>query len=128
MKTFWTTRFWLVLTIAVAGIFFSQIATAQDEQGDYDPPSRAARPRYLQGSISFEPAGESEWVEAVRNRPLTTGDRIWADEGSRAEFDLGSAVIDLDSNTDASFLNLDDRTTQIELSGGAIDVDVRDLN
>ena len=73
---------------------------AQDQdQGDQDPPSRVARLGYMQGSISFQPAGESEWVEAVRNRPLTTGDKVWADRDSRAELQLGSAVIVLNSNT-----------------------------
>jgi hypothetical protein len=28
----------------------------------------------MQGSVSFQPAGESDWVQAVPNRPMTTGD------------------------------------------------------
>ncbi len=79
----------------------------------------------MQGSISFQPAGESEWVEAAQNRPLTTGDKLWSDRDSRAELSLGSAVIDLNSNTGISFLNLDDRTAQIQLSSGSISVRVR---
>ncbi|HEY6369558.1 MAG TPA: DUF6600 domain-containing protein, partial [Candidatus Sulfotelmatobacter sp.] len=71
---------------------------------------------------------ESEWVEAAPNRPLTTGDRLWADHDSRAEVSLGSAVIDLNSNTGISFLNLDDHTAQVQLSSGSISVRVRDLD
>ena len=41
-----------------------------------DPPSRAARLGYMSGPVSFSPAGEVNWVEAMVNRPLTTGDRI----------------------------------------------------
>src|SRR5579864_876030 len=103
-------------------------AIAQDQYDQDDPPSRVARLGYLQGSVSFQPAGESEWVEAAHNRPLTTGDKLWADRDSRAELNLGSAVIDLNSNTGISFLNLDDRTAQIQLSSGAINVRVRDLD
>ncbi|MGB9490289.1 MAG: DUF6600 domain-containing protein, partial [Terriglobales bacterium] len=66
-------------------------------------------------------------MEAVPNRPMTTGDRIWADRDSRAELQLGSAVIDVNSNTGVSFLNLDDRTIQVELSSGAVNIRVRHI-
>src|ERR1700687_3808551 len=104
-----------------------QRVAAQDQYDQDDPPSRVARLGYMQGSVSFQPAGESEWVEAAQNRPLTTGDRLWADQGSRAELNLGSAVIDLNSNTGISFLNLDDRTVQVQVSSGSINVRVRHL-
>jgi hypothetical protein len=58
-------------------------------QDQDDPASSVARLGYLQGSDSFEPAGESDWVEAVPNRPVTTGDKLWVDKGSRAEAQLG---------------------------------------
>jgi len=127
-----------VLAIAVVGAALLQSAVAQDrpdrppqdrpDQQQDDPPSRVARLGYLQGSISFQPAGESEWVEAAQNRPMTTGDKIWSDRDSRAELSLGSAVIDLNSNTGISFLNLDDNTAQIQLSSGSISVRVRHLD
>src|SRR6202140_1239111 len=104
-----------------------QRVAAQDQYAQEDPPSRVARLGYMQGSVSFQPAGESEWVQAAQNRPLTTGDRLWADQDSRAELNLGSAVIDLNSNTGISFLNLDDRTVQLQVSSGSINVRVRHL-
>jgi hypothetical protein len=82
----------------------------------------------MEGSVSFQPAGETDWVEAVPNRPMTTGDRLWADRGSRAELQLGSAVIRLSENTGFSFLELDDHTVQIQLSSGAINLRVRRLD
>ena len=90
------------------------LARAQDQydQDQYDPPGRVARLGYMRGSVSFQPAGESEWVEAVANRPMTTGDRLWADRDGRAEVELGSATIHLAPNTGFSLLNLDDRTVQ----------------
>ncbi len=100
----------------------------QPQPDQEDPPSRVARLAYMQGSVSFQPAGESQWVEAASNRPLTTGDQLWADKDSRAELSLGSAVIDLNSSTGVSFLNLDDRTVQLQLSAGAINVRVRRLD
>src|SRR5450759_344965 len=105
-----------------------QRVMAQDPSVRDDPPSRVARRGYMQGSVSFQPAGESDWVEAAQNRPMTTGDQLWADKDSRAELSLGSAVIDLNSNTGVSILNLDDRTAQIQLSAGSVSVRVRHLD
>jgi hypothetical protein len=121
-------RRWVVtaLLVAVAVLLAAlPLAHAQDQYDQYDPPGRVARLGYMRGSVSFQPAGESEWVEAVANRPMTTGDRLWADRDGRAEVELGSASIHLAPNTGFSFLNLDDRTVQIELSSGTIDVRVR---
>ena len=115
----------VVLVGLAAVLAFPQRAAAQD--GD-DPPSRVARLSYLRGSISFQPAGESDWATATINRPMTTGDKIWSDQDSRAEVQVGSAVIRLSSDTGFSFLNLDDRTAQIQLSAGALYVRVRHLD
>ncbi len=101
----------------------------QNQQGQQDdPPSRVARIGYLEGSVSFQPAGETDWVQAVPNRPMTTGDRLWSDRDSRVELQLGSAVIRLDANTGFSFLNLDDNTVQIQLTSGSVNVRVRRLD
>ncbi len=116
-----------LLGLALLLIFSPTRSVAQGEPQD-DPPNRVARLGYLEGSVSFQPAGETDWVEAVNNRPMTTGDRIWADRASRAELQLGSAVIRLSANTGVSFLNLDDHTVQVQLSSGSIDIRVRRLN
>jgi hypothetical protein len=118
-----------LLTVVFLITVFSFQATAQDQDQDQDdPPSRVARLGYMEGSVSFQPSGESEWVEAVANRPMTTGDKLWADQNSRAEVQLGSASIDLAPNTGFSFLNLDDNTVQIQLSSGILNVRVRELD
>ena len=114
-----------LLSIALAVVLFApQRAVADD---DDDPPSRVARLSYAQGTVSFNPAGTDDWVSAVVNRPMTTGDKLWTDNGSRAELHLGAAAIRLASNTGFSFLNLDDRTTQIRITEGTLNVRVRRL-
>jgi len=126
----------LCLTFA-ASLFFAlpQIAAAQDQDPSQaqaqaqviDPPTRVARLNYVQGSISFQPAGEQDWLEADINRPLTTGDNLWADKDSRGEIHIGATSIRLSSDTGISFLNLDDRTVQLQLVQGTIEVHVRRL-
>jgi hypothetical protein len=112
--------------MVLSALFLPIRAAAQDDPQD-DPPTRVARLGYLEGSVSFQPAGEDDWVQAVPNRPMTTGDKLWADKDSRAELQLGSAVIRLSENTGVSFLNLDDHTVQIQLSSGSVNVRVRRL-
>src|SRR5271167_2476341 len=125
MKTTLKLGWWsAVLGIALATIALPTRSAAQDQD---DPPGRVARLGYLEGSVSFQPAGETDWVGAVPNRPMSTGDQLWTDENSRAEVQLGSAVIRLGANTGFSFLNLDDDTVQIQLTSGAISFTVRRL-
>jgi hypothetical protein len=125
-KTLNKSGWWgIVLGIALGAMVHPALVSAQDQQDD--PPSRVARLGYLQGSVSFQPAGETDWVGAVPNRPMTTGDQLWTDQDSRAEVQLGSAVIRLAANTGFSFLNLDDNTVQIQLTSGAISFTVRRL-
>ncbi|HUI62626.1 MAG TPA: DUF6600 domain-containing protein [Steroidobacteraceae bacterium] len=94
---------------------------------DADPPGRVARLSFTQGAVSIEPAGMQDWAEATLNRPLTTGDKLWTDQGARAELDMGAAVIRLGESTGFSFLNLDDRIAQMNVTAGTAIVHVRDL-
>src|SRR5712691_5635304 len=113
----------LSIMLAVA-LFAPQRAAADD---DDDPPSRVARLSYARGTVSFNPAGTDHWVTAVVNRPITSGDKLWTDNGSRAELHIGSAAIRLSGNTGFSFLNLDDRMAQIRITEGTLNVRVRRL-
>jgi hypothetical protein len=93
-----------------------------------DPPDRVARLSFLQGEVSLQPAGEEEWANAVVNRPLTTGDKLWTDENARAEIQVGPAAVRLGSNTGFSFLNVDDNTIQMRMTAGIVNVRVRALD
>jgi FecR protein len=102
---------------------------AESQQGpEHDPPTRVARLNYSSGSVSFQPGGEGDWVTAVQNRPLTTGDNLWSDQNSRAELHVGSTAIRMSSETSLTFLDLDDHTTQLRLSLGSLLLRVRHLD
>ena len=114
---------------------FSAFAVAQDQPPDQDqnqnqpdPPTRVGRVNMVQGSVSFQPGGEGDWVAAVPNRPLTTGDNLWADQNSRAEMHIGSTAIRLDSETSLTILDLDDHTTQLKVSQGSVILRVRHVD
>ncbi len=93
-----------------------------------DPPSRVARLGYITGSVSFSPAGESDWVAGTLNRPLVTGDRLWADDRARVELQIGAAVVRLDASTLFTLTNLDDRIAQMNLQDGTLNLRVRRLD
>ncbi|HXB57628.1 MAG TPA: DUF6600 domain-containing protein [Vicinamibacteria bacterium] len=92
-----------------------------------DPPSRVARLSYADGSVSFRPGNLDDWAPASRNRPLTTGDRLWTDKGSRSELHLGSTTVRLGPETAFAFLNLDDNVTQMQVTQGSVSVHVRNV-
>jgi uncharacterized protein DUF6600 len=114
-----------LLGIALAVALFAPPRAAAD---DDDPPTRVARLSHTDGSVSFEPAGTDDWVSAVVNRPMTTGDKLWSDNGARAELHIGSASIRLGSTTGFSFLNLTDEVTQIQITEGSLRVRVKRLD
>ena len=92
-----------------------------------EPPLRAARLGYISGAVSFSPGGQADWVQAVVNRPLTIGDRLWADSNSRAELQIGGASVRLGALTNVTLLNLDDRIVQLQLLQGSLSLRVRRL-
>jgi len=121
---------WIILLASCALLLqASTIARAQDDEDQsQDPPGRVARLNFSQGSISFRPAGEDDWVAGVPNRPMVTGDDLWADEDSRAEVHIGSTAIRLGPKTGITFLTLDDNTTQIRLAQGSLILRVRHVD
>jgi hypothetical protein len=119
--------FWLgVQALAILLLLqFVPTALAQDQDYDQDPPTRAGRIGFVQGSVSFQPGGEGDWVQAVPNRPLTVGDNLWVDRDSRAEIQVGSTSIRLGPETSLSFLDLGNNNTQLRLSMGSLFFRVR---
>ena len=131
--TNWLAAFAAILTLTFLSAPSRALAQNQppyqDQQGDDqdDPPTRAARLSYTNGAVSFAPAGSDEWVDAVVNRPMTTGDKLWTDQGARAELRVDAYAIRLGQMTGFSFLNLDDRTVQVRLTEGTVNLHVRRL-
>ncbi len=109
-------------------LLVSLIALSFSLAAQTDPSGRVGRLSYVNGPVSFQPAGVTEWVDAETNRPLTTGDQVWVGDGARAEIHVGSTALRLGSNTAFQFLNLDDQMMQIQLSQGTLTVRARVLS
>src|SRR5690348_3754255 len=99
----------------------------QDQYAQTDPPGRVARLAYISGDVEFAPAGESDWGTADVNRPLITGDRLLTGAEGRAALELGDAALRINNDSAFNFLDLDDSTTQVELTQGTLNLRVRRL-
>ena len=119
------TRSGFLASFAILMLLFAIPAVAQDRDDDRDPPARAGRVSYTSGSVSFQPGGQGDWLDAVPNRPLTTGDNLWADRDSRAEVQIGSTSIRLGSETSVTISDLENDVTQLRLSMGTLFFRVR---
>jgi hypothetical protein len=118
-------KLFTLLSLALAMAFVTPMrALADDEE---DPPTRVARLSHTDGNVSFNPAGTDDWVSAVINRPMTTGDKLWSDDGGRAELHIGSASLRIGGTTGFNFLNLTDNVAQIQVTEGTVRVRVKRL-
>jgi hypothetical protein len=108
----------LVLSLFMAGALFAEAG---------DPPARVARVSFITGKVSLQPSGASDWSEASLNYPVTTGDRIYTDPNSQAEFDIGSTAVRASATTDLTMANLNDQFMQLGLGEGVIRVRVYEL-
>src|SRR6476646_1854321 len=116
-----------LLAIVFAMLSLSVCAQPQREESapDSDPPGRVARMSYASGRVSFAPGGSDAWVEAHVNRPIVTGDRLWADSDSRAELAIDDSTWWIGDTTSVAVSNLDDRIVQMQVQEGTVELSVR---
>jgi FecR protein len=114
---------WLI-GVCLSGLLVSAIAAADPE---FDPPGRVARINLVEGPVSIEPNGSTTWTSDVGNRPLTNGDRVWADQNARVELHVGSTAVRMGSETGITLGVVDDRSTRLQLSAGSLQFRVRAL-
>ena len=84
-----------------------------------DPPGRVGRLAELQGTVWFYSPDDGDWIAAVRNRPITSGDRLATDAGARAEVRVGSSTLRLDASSELEVLHLDDDAVRVQLHSGS---------
>src|SRR5579872_7275154 len=117
-----TNNFVTTARVSLAAVLLACAAHAGAQDVDTDPPARVARLSYAGGSVSFSPAGSDEWVDARLNRPIINGDRLWADANSRAELAIDDSTWWIGDTTSLTVSNLDDRTVQMQVQEGTLDV------
>jgi hypothetical protein len=101
---------------------------AQDSpagEAEADPPGRVGRLSEMTGQVWLYSPSAGEWIEAVRNRPITDGDRLSTEGAARAEMRIGSTTVRLDSGTELEVLKIDDTRIELQLHNGSMTVRLR---
>ena len=102
------------------------IGTVSAHSADGDPPDRVARIAETYGQVWLYSPDAGEWITALRNRPVTSGDRLATDTGGRVELTLGSTTLRLDAGSELEVLRLDDNRVALQLHNGSAAVRIRD--
>ncbi|MDP1693213.1 MAG: hypothetical protein Q8L49_14895 [Burkholderiaceae bacterium] len=90
-----------------------------------DPPGRVGRIAQSSGTVWLFDIEQNEWVAAVRNRPLTSGDRLSAERDARAELSIGSATVRLDGGSELEITELNDDRVRLHLRNGSLALRLR---
>ena len=88
-----------------------------------DPPGRIGRVAWLSepGSLTLDRRSSGETFRAPLNQPLTSGDVVRTDRNARAEIQIGSMTLRLDSDTALELTRIDDERVSVFLrNGGSI--------
>jgi len=106
-------------------VAFASAASAQQQQ--MTRPERSAAVTATSGSVVFAPAGDTEWTDLQRNRPVARGDRLWTDDGAHAEVHFGASVLHMAGRTFVEVLSIDGNGIRIAVNEGAVGVRARDM-
>jgi hypothetical protein len=90
-----------------------------------DPPDRVGRLSEVDGKVWIFAADINEWIPAVRNRPVTSGDRLSTEADGRAEVRIGSSVLRIAPNTELDVQQLDDVRISLQLQSGSVTARLR---
>ena len=101
--------------LALAVLCATGLARAQD-----DPPGRVGRVADAQGNVQWFDHEQGQWQDAVRNLPLTSGDRVATGRQARAELRIGSTTLRLDARSELEVLRLDDERMVFQLHKGSL--------
>jgi ferric-dicitrate binding protein FerR (iron transport regulator) len=115
---FFARKYWAALMPLLFGAI---LATAAPQAG------RIALLQYVNGAVSIQPGGTGSWVAAAANRPLSISDNVWTDKASRAELNVGTGLMQLNSETSLTLVNVDRGTVQVQLHQGTLFLHVRHL-
>ncbi len=85
----------------------------------------AARISFLQGDVSTQHSGSSDWAAATINTPVVTGDHISTGQNARAEIQLDHAnLLRLSDQSTANVVNLSRTQMQLQVGQGLVNYEV----
>ena len=103
----------LAFTLLASALTFSALAQS-------DPPGRVGRMAWMSGDVYLNNPDTGEIGVAPLNQPLTSGDVITTQSGSRVEIQIGAMTLRLDANTRIKFDQIDDERIRVVLNEGQV--------
>ena len=104
-------RYGTFLALLACALFLAAPAQA-------DPPGRIGRIAWLSGSVNLQNTGTGDTQNALLNQPLTSGDVLSTEAGSRVEIQIGSKTIRLDSSSVLELDRIGDEQVRVYLNDG----------
>lgn len=111
----------LLLASAVAAVMAlaPTLLHAQD-----DPTFEAGRVSSINGTVSVQPAGSDNWIQAYVNLPLGPGDRIYTDSDARAEIQIGQTFVRIAHDSDVTFVDATPRAINLGVAQGSAHIHI----
>jgi hypothetical protein len=117
-----------IMRRAILALPFSLLLLTPALANAADPPARVGRLSYIDGTVSFHPAGQQgDWSPATVNYPVTSGESFWTDANARTAIEVGPAELRLDQATQLDVSRLDDRSTDLQLDQGVLNLHIAQL-
>ncbi|MFN3302875.1 MAG: DUF6600 domain-containing protein, partial [Roseateles sp.] len=117
-----TRRRWRILALA---LLMAAVPAARAQDGERDPPSRAARVAEVVGDAWLFDHDSREWTRLTRNQTVAEGDRVRTDERGRVSLRVGSTTVWMDERSDLEFSQLDEGRTLLQVDRGDVAVRLR---
>ena len=87
-----------------------------------DPPDQAGRISIISGAASIQTAGTDDWGQAYPNLPLGPGDRIFTDQNSELEIQVGQSYVRIGPYTDVTLVDVDANLISFGVAQGSVHV------
>lgn len=100
----------------------------QTALAEWAPPTEVARISALEGQAVVNQSGSKEWFDVELNRPVTSGDQLWIEEGSRTELQCGVSTVWIGPKSEVHVLTLEEHYTHLKLTEGSLAIRVRQLD
>lgn len=119
----------LLFFVLISNPALAQTADDNSSEAEDDAQAeRVVRVSFVEGDVSFQRAGTSEWAAAIENLPLFAGDQIYAGEAARVELQIGrGSYIRLSEKTALTLTALQDDAVQFEIPAGMAFIRVEQL-
>ncbi len=109
----------------LSALLFAAISAVSFGAAADDPPIRAGRLAFIEGTVSVYNNPDFGWDQALLNLPITSENSVWTDVDSRAEVRVSGVAMRLDEFTQLDVSQLDEERIDATVVRGSLAIRVR---